>query len=57
MRSALTSMMRAFVWPLSVTMPAWEPVAEVVDHHRGERAGHALAGRKQHVHLAWVGPV
>ena len=30
-------------------------VAEVVDHHRGERAGDALAGREQHVHLARVG--
>ena len=32
-------------------------VAEVVDHHRRERAGHALAGREQHVHLARVGAV
>jgi hypothetical protein len=29
MRSAFTSMMRALVWPLSVTMPACEPVSEI----------------------------
>ena len=34
MRSALTSMMRALVWPLSVTMPAWEPVSEIASWPR-----------------------
>ena len=29
-------------------------VPEVVDRHRAERAGHPLAGREQHVHLARV---
>src|SRR5215210_4231192 len=29
MRSALISMMRALVCPLSVTIPAWEPVSEI----------------------------
>jgi hypothetical protein len=28
-RSAFTSMILALVWPLSVTMPAWEPVSEI----------------------------
>ena len=28
--------------------------AEIVDHHRRERAGHPLPGRQQHVHLARV---
>jgi hypothetical protein len=30
-------------------------VAEVVDRHRAQRAGHALARREEHVHLARVG--
>jgi hypothetical protein len=30
-------------------------VTEVVDDHRGQGAGHALAGRQQHVHLARIG--
>ncbi len=29
MRSAFTSRMRALVWEVSVTMPAWEPVSEI----------------------------
>ena len=29
MRSAFTSMIFALVWPLSVTIPAWEPVSEI----------------------------
>ena len=28
MRSVRTSMMRAFVWVVSVTIPAWEPVSD-----------------------------
>jgi hypothetical protein len=31
--------------------------AEVVDHHRRERAGNALAGGEQHVHLARMRPL
>ena len=31
-------------------------VAEIVDRHRGERAGDSLAHRDQHVELARLGP-
>ncbi len=47
--------------PTSVTMPGLRAgerdglVPEVVDRHRHERAGDALAGREQHVELARVG--
>ena len=34
MRSALTSMILALVWPLSVTMPACEPVSEIASKPR-----------------------
>ena len=34
MRSALTSMMLALVWPLSVTIPACEPVSEIASWPR-----------------------
>ena len=34
MRSALTSMMRALVCAVSVTMPAWEPVSEIASWPR-----------------------
>ena len=60
MRSARTSRIFALVCEVSVTMPGLRAgqrdrlVAEVVDHHRGERARDALAGREQHVHLARV---
>ncbi len=63
MRSALTSM----ILRLGVAAVGHDPrlragqrdrlVAEVVDHHRRQRAGHALAGREQHVHLARVRPL
>ena len=34
MRCAFTSMMRALVWPLSVTIPACEPVSEIASKPR-----------------------
>ena len=62
MRFARTSTIFALPCDVSVTMPACEPVSEiaswpeVVDGHRRQRAGDALADGDQHVELAGLRP-